>query len=612
MDSSNRKKSRRDRGKERLVNQESDSKLGVEWKNFSTRPIALLTGLIAVVLCIVLAVHWPALSARAMSFDDSEYLTENLLVQNPGWTSAWRFLTEVLEPSSVRGYYQPITMLSLMIDYALGGRADNLMPFHRTSLILHVANTALIIVLLYLLFGRIWVAAGVGLLFGLHPMTVETIPWVGERKTLLAAFFSLWCLVLYIRFTRKGTWRLYLGSLAMYILAVMSKPTSLPLPLLMLLADFWPLRRWRWQAVAEKLSFFVVMGLFAIITYISQSRTAGVKLPAEYGPERIALTLCHNIIFYPYKMVWPVNLTSNYAFPESLGLSNPMVLIGVAGTCILIPLLVVSLRWTRAALIGWLFFFVAILPTMQIVGFSDVIAADKFAYLPSIGLLMLLTLFLGWLCGTNGVGKLTVRRVAVVIIVLILAGAEAVATRRYLVHWRDTVSLYKHMLTVTPNAAPVTPNAALAHNNYANALLREGQLDLAIGHYRKALQVKPNDAVAHYNLGNALRAQGKLDESISHFRQALQLEPNFTDAHNNLGSILASQGKFDEAVSHFRHVLRIKPNLIPAHYNLAKVLGSQGNLDEAIEHLDKALQIKPDSVRLQNLRKTLLQQSKLE
>jgi Flp pilus assembly protein TadD len=577
-------------------------------KNLSKQPaskIKLLAALLIVVCAAVLTAHWPALSAQARGIDDNLYITKNLLVQKPGWASAWRFLTEVLEPSGVRAYYHPITMISLMIDYALGGRADNLMPFHRTSLILHAANTALVIVLLYLLFGRIWVAAGVGLLFGLHPMTVETIPWVSERKTLLAAFFALWCLIFYIRFTRKGSWRLYLGSLAMYILAVMSKPTSLPLPLLMLLADFWPLKRWKWQVVTEKLRFFVVMGLFAIITYISQSRTAGVKLPAEYGPERIPLTLCHNIIFYPYKMVWPVNLTSTYAFPKSLGLSNPMVLAGVIGTCILILLLVVSLRWTRAVLIGWLIFFVAVLPTMQIVGFSDVIAADKFAYLPSIGLLMLLTLFLGWICGTNGVGRLTVRRVAVVIIVLVLASAEAVATRRYLVHWRDTLSLYKHMLTVTPNAA-------LAHNNYANALLEEGQLYLAISHYRKALQVKPNDAVAHYNMGNALRARGKLDEAISHFRKALQVEPNFTDAHNNLGSVLAMQGKFDEAVSHFRHVLRIEPNLVPAHYNLAKVLASQGNLDEAIKHLDEALRIKPDSVRVRNLRETLLQQSKLK
>ena len=193
--------------------------------------VALLIALIVAVCVAVVIAHWPALSANALSFDDTQYLTENLLVQSPGWASAKQFLTEVLEPSTVRGYYQPLTMISLMVDYALGGRADNLMPFHRTSLILHAANTALVIVLLYLLFGQAPVAAAVGLLFGLHPMTVEPIPWMSERKTLLAAFFALCCLVAYVRFKHKGNWRLYVCCLVLYLLALMSKPTSVPLPL---------------------------------------------------------------------------------------------------------------------------------------------------------------------------------------------------------------------------------------------------------------------------------------------------------------------------------------------------------------------------------------------
>jgi len=204
---------------------------------------AILVILSLSVCACVAAAHWPALSAQALSFDDHEYMAENPLVQNPGWSSARRFLTEVLEPSTIGGYYQPLNMISLMLDYALGGRPDNLLPFHRTSLALHMANTALVIVLLYLLFGRAWVAAGVGLLFGLHPMTVETITWVGERKTLLAAFFALWSLIIYVYFTRKGNWKLYFGCMVMYVLALMSKPTSLPLPAAMLLMDYWPLGR---------------------------------------------------------------------------------------------------------------------------------------------------------------------------------------------------------------------------------------------------------------------------------------------------------------------------------------------------------------------------------
>lgn len=502
--------------------------------------IGLPAGLLVVVCAAVVVTHWPALSAKTIFIDDGEYLTKNLLVQNPSWASARRFLSEVLEPSTVSGYYQPLTMISLMADYALGGRVDNLRPFHRTSLALHTANTALVIVLLYLLFGRVWIAAGVGLLFGLHPMTVETIPWVGERKTLLSAFFALWCLILYIRLARKGGWKLYIGCMVMYVLSLMSKPTSTPLPVLMLLMDFWPLKRLRWRTVLEKLPFFVVGGISAVITYISQSRTAAVITPAEHGLQHILLVICHNIIFYLYKIVWPVNLSSHYAYPQPLGLSNSMVLAGVIGTCVLIPLLVISLRWTRVILTGWLFFFVAIFPTMGVVGFTIAIAYDKFAYLPSVGLMMILVSLISWFCGTHipaskreQGGKPVVRCIAVAILVLVLAGAEAVATRRYLVHWRDTITLTKYMLTLTPDAAPV-------HYGFACALQKQGEFNEAIGHYQKALQGNPSNVEAHNNLGVILLAQGKLDKAAGHFYQAIQFKPDFIEVYNNLAWILTA------------------------------------------------------------------------
>ena len=573
--------------------QRNISRRGKKLLELSTSNFGLLAVLLIVVCVVVLAVHWPALSAQALSFDDGQYLTKNVLVQNPSWTSARRFLTEVLEPSTVRGYYQPLTMISLMFDYALGGRPDNLHSFHRTSLTLHVVNTALVIVLLYILFGQVWIATAVGLLFGLHPMTVEPIPWVGERKTLLAAFFALWCLILYVRYARKPNRPLHIGCLVMYVLALMSKPTSTPLPLLMLLMDYWPLRRWKWTTVLEKLPFFVVGGISAIITYISQSSAAPAVVAGGYGLERIPLVLCHNIIFYLHKIIWPANLSSHYAFPRPLGLSEPMVLAGVIGTCILVPLLVISLRWTRAALAGWLFFFVAIFPTIQILRFSNVIAADKFAYLPSVGLLMVVASLLGWFCRTGSAGKPMARRMAVAMTVLVLASAEAVATRSYLVHWRDTLSLSEHMLTLTPDAPTVRVMLGIA-------LHLQGKLDEAISHYRRALQIDPSYVKAYYNMGITFRAQGRHDQAISCYRKALRLKPYHVEAHSNLGSVLSAQGKFDEAIKHFRQALQVKPNFAEVHYNLGLALKSQGKLDEAIKHFLQALQVKPDLAEAHN------------
>ena len=574
---------------------------------------ALRLGLPAVLIIAVcfftLAAHWPALHAQAMSFDDHQYFLNNSLVQNPGWNSAKRFLTEILRPSTVAGYYQPLAMISLMFDYALGGRENNLMPFHRTSLILHTANTALIIILLYLLFGQIWIAAAVGLLFGVHPMTVEPIPWIGERKTLLAAFFSLWSLILYVypRVTshRSRVTGFYIGSLAAYFLALMSKPTSTPLPVVMLLIDYWPLNRLKTQdsrlqtnklsilrdtrhLIFEKLPFFVLCGVFAVITYVSQSRSASVRLPGRFGPWHVPLILCHNIIFYLYKIVWPVKLSSHYAFPEPLNLSQPMVLAGVIGTFIFIPLLLISLCWTRAALTGWLMFFVAILPTMQIIGFTNVIASDKFAYLPSIGLLMALASFLAWLWDKlNTINPAKIRASAITIL-SVLVCAEITATRQYLIYWQDSISLYEHMLKISPNSSPV-------HNSFGNALLLQGRIDEAVYHYLQAIKFEPTDESAYNNLGGALLRQSRWSEAAGYFRQALSIKPNYADAYTNLGLAAALQGRAGEAIGYFQQALQIKPNDGEAHYNLGIALLSQGRLDDAISQLRLAIRNKPSN-----------------
>ena len=593
----------------------------------------LLAVLITCVCAAVIAVHWPALSAQALSFDDNEYLTDNALVKNPSWFSAWKFLSQVLKPSTVNGYYQPLTMISLMLDYSLGGRVENLLPFHRTSIALHAANTALIIVLLYLLFGDVWIAAAVGLLFGLHPMTVETIPWVGERKTLLAAFFALWALIFYLRYTHartliaarnvtsakagariqssvnRSTWGFYIACLAFYLLALMSKPTSTPLPVLMLLLDYWPLKKLKWQSFFEKIPFFILGGIFAIITYISQTRTAGSTLPTETGIWRIPLILCHNIIFYLYKIIWPVNLSSHYPFPDPLNLSQAMVLAGVIGTCILIPLLFIFLRWTRAALIGWLFFFIAILPTMGIIGFTNVIASDKFAYLPSFGLLMVLASFLCNLRLKSSVISGS-KSVVIILFVLILASAESLVTRSYLTHWRNSVGLFKYMLSKAPNvpslhynlgvaygelgrwqdaiepskqAIKIKPDYAEAYINLGVAYYKLGRYQDAIEAYKQIIKIKPDYAEAHYNLGISYEELGRYQDVIEAYKQAIRIKPDYADAYINLGAAYYKLGRYQDAVESYKQVIKIKPDFAVAHYALGITYLATGNKSLAVE-----------------------------
>jgi len=548
--------------------------------------------LLVVVAGIVLAAHWPGLSAQALLFDDDQYLIENRLVQNPSWSSVKRFFAEVFEPSTVRGYYQPIAMVSLMLDYAMASRADNLMSFHRTSLFLHVANSLLLIVFLYLLFGQLAPAAIVGLLYGVHPMTIESVAWVSERKTLLAAFFALWCLIFYVRYVRKQARWCYVISLVTYVLALLSKPSIVAMPVLLLLLDWWPFRRLSRRAVVEKLPLFIIGGLASVVTFISQSSTSLVRLPGESGLVRVLLIFCHNIIFYLRAMVWPTNLSWYYPFPEPFDLSHPMVLFGVIGTCILVAVLLISLRWTRCLLVGWLFFFAAIFPTLGVVGFHPVIAADRHMYFSTIGLLLPAGWLLGRLWGGEGeIVKLgrQVRRIILVAAVVLLTVSEFVLTRCYLVYWRDTESVYRYMLEFSPNVA-------ILHNNLANVLKDSGKIDEAIEYFNRSLELKPNSAEVHNNLGNALCELGKIDEAIEHYNKALSLTPNFSEAHYNLAIVLAKQAKTDEAIREYREALRFGPDNVDALSNLGFALAQQGRFDEAIKCYNKAIELEPNCV----------------
>jgi len=617
-----------------------DAPVGALRDRQPTSRSVLLIFLVGIVATAVVVTYWPVLSAQARFFDDQQYLTGNPLLRNPSWSSAGRFLGEVFEPSTVRGYYKPLAMISLMLDHAMGGSGDNLRPFHRTSLALHVVNTALVLVLLYLLFNQTWPAALVALLYGLHPMTIESIAWVAERKTLLAAFFSLGCLIFYVLYTQNRNRKFYLACFGAYLLALMSKPTSTPLPILLLLLDFWPLRRLSRRAVVEKLPLFVIGGVFAIITVISQGRTANMAMPQQFPLIHIPLILCHNIVFYLYQMVWPVNLSWYYPFPQPFTAMQPTVVAGLIGTCLLLAGLVISLRWTRSVITGWLFFFIAVFPTMGIVGFTMVIAADRFIYLPAVGLLLPLTYLLSrlWTPQTDG-SNAAVQHVAVVVICLALTAGEALATRRYLTYWKDTRTLYRYTLARAPDAAhllsglgcylldqkqfeeaaerfrratQLQPNDAVFYSNLGQALARQGKHDLAIAQYNMSLQLRPT-AQAHAGLANALDKRGRLDEAIAHYNEALRLDPDLAMAHNNLANVLARQHNSDLAIMHYHETIRARPNQPEAYVNLGAELHERGRFNEAIEQYKRALQLDPNvAMAHSNLGLALYAQGRLD
>ncbi len=558
---------------------------------------------VLVVVVAVLAAHWPVLSAGAVSFDDTPYLFENPVLQRPSWTSVATVLREVLGSSTVKGYYEPLTLISLMLDVTRGGTPENLRPFHVTSLALHAINTASVIILLCVLLGgprpgtdprdaqrrrtaSLWAAGAAGLLFGLHPMTVEPVAWVWERKTVLATFFAVWCLILYAGYTRRGSRAAYGAALALFVLALMAKPTVTPVPVLLLLLDFWPLRRLNRRAVWEKIPFFIIAGVFAVITIVSTGRTGAVTLPADRTLLQVPLKVGYLMVFYLGKIIWPVNLSSVYVLPEPMALGQPRVLLGLLGTCLLAALLVLSLRWTRAVLTGGLFFAAALAPTLGVIGYSWVNASDKYVYFPAVGPLMVLAW--AWIRAWEAAAPQRSRRkrTMLVAVLALAAVAEAVATRRYIALWRDTETLFTYMLRLTPDVPGL-------HNSVGVALASRGAIAEAIRHFKMAITLFPRFAAAHDNLGFALAQDGRTDEAIDHFHEALRIEPDYARAHVRLAAILAKKRRFDEAVAHYLRALRVKPNDPAALNNLGVVLDAQGRHEEAIAHYRRALAIDP-------------------
>jgi Flp pilus assembly protein TadD len=385
----------------------------------------------------------------------------------------------------------------------------------------------------------------------------------------------------------------YILSLAACAVSLLAKPTSVAMPLLLLLLDFWPLRRISIRALLEKLPWFIIAVVSAVITFISQSSSSTARLPEKSGVMKILLTICHNIVFYLYNLVWPANISWYYPFPEPFEVQNPAVITGLVGTAVLLIALAVSLRRTRSMATGWSFFFLAVFPTLGIVGFHPVIAADRHIYFPTTGLLLPLTVGLTalWQRPAGPISKKAVRTVSLAAVILLTA-SEFILTRCYLVHWQTSENIYRYMLDYSPNIA-------ILHNNLANILSDSGDprtITQAVRHFETSLKLEPGSPEVHNNLGNALSKLGKNDEAIIEYKKALALRPSFAVAHYNLARTLAELGRTTDAVAEYNQAVKLKPDYVDAWSNLGFLLAAKADYEQAIQCYNTALRNEPDSV----------------
>jgi tetratricopeptide (TPR) repeat protein len=491
-------------------------------------------------------------------------------------------------------YWHPVTWLSHMLDCQLFALRPGL--HHLTSLLFHLANSVLLLLILRKMTGALWRSAFVAALFALHPLHVESVAWVAERKDVLSAFFwflAIWAYAYYA--VRPGISR-YLLILLSFALGLMAKPMVVTLPFVLLLLDYWPLGRMQWpnvktesdpvinksplyRLIGEKIPLFALTAVTVVATVVVQEKVGALKsLEAFPLMTRIANALV-SYARYMAKMIWPHNLAVYYPHPGTI----PIWQIAGAGLLlILVSVLVIKAAKNRPYLaVGWLWYLGTLVPVIGLVQVGSQAMADRYTYLSLIGLFIMIawgipSLLEGW----------RHRRSALAIASALLLLGCIVGTWRQVGHWQNSITLFQHTLKVTKDNY-------FAHNNLGVALAHDGRLDEAISHYFKALRIQPDRAEVHNNLGNALAAQGSVDRAFDHYNQALEIDANNARAYNNLGNVLANQGKREEAIKYYTKALGLDPAYAGAHYNLGNLLANQGKTEEAINHYVEALRIMP-------------------
>ncbi len=570
------------------------------------------------VVVTVMVVHWPVVSSQAVYFDDDLHILENPVVQHPTWSGTASLFTRVFDPA-VGGYYKPLPMVTFLFDTLRGGSATNHRPYHETSLVFHALNVVLLYVLIYLLFRRVWAAGLAALLFGLHPANVQAVAWMAERKTLMAATFALAAMILYVLYAQRRRGVFYVLSLLALLLGLMSKPTVVPLPLLLLVLDYWPLGRVSRRALLEKVPYLLLAIGFGVIAYISQSRTLGAQLPGAYGWSRVPLLVIHAIGFHFGKLLWPVGLSPYYPVPSPFTLSNLNVAMPILAAVLLGVVVAVSTRWTRALAAGALFFVLALLPAIGVVKIAPGVGADRHLYLPAIGVLVVVGGLLAWLRVDESLrSPLRWPRGLGAMAALAVVAAAGSAARQYAMVWKDSATLLQRALAVAPNDSVVRRSwgthlarerryeeaeqelrASLAldandpdtRSEYGAVLMRMGRTDEALQQCRTVVGLHPQADTSYCNLGAAMIQQRHYREALAFFRAGVKRYSDSPGILLNLGVALVENGRVEDGIDCYRRVLEMRVHRAETHYNLGVALGRLGRYDEALGHYREAVRL---------------------
>ncbi len=565
-----------------------------------------------------LVVYWQVNNYEFVGFDDDVFIIENSKVQNGltlesiGWAFSYDNMT----------YWHPLTWLSYMLDIQLYGMNPG--GHHMTNVLLHIVNAILLFIVFNKMTGALWKSAVVASLFALHPLNVESVAWVVERKNVLSTLFWMLTLLTYACYVERSNIYRYLLTLSVFVLGLMAKPMLVTLPFVLLILDLWPLKRFHFQQlldnhqklaripkiksikesdifplILEKIPFLIFSGISVYLSFLSMRHRELVISTDEVSIYLRITNALVSYVSYIGKMIWPANLAVFYRFPDAVQLWKAVgAFLLLTGVSILV---IRSLKKRPYLGVGWLWYLGTLLPVIGLVqaGLWPAMA-DRFAYVPLIGLFVGIAwgipdLAAGWRYKVKGLGTITA---AVLIILMTTSWLQA----RY---WKNSVMLFKH-------AVEVTDNNYVMHDNLGFALTARGRPDEAIKHYKEAIRINPDFEQANINLGLALLSQGKFDECIDYYQEVLRVKPGSAKVHNNLGVVLLRLGKIEEATVHFRKAVIIKPDYAEAHNSLGAALVFKGKNEKAIAHLQEALRLKPDyALARRNLSKAFAAQKRI-
>lgn len=527
-------------------------------------------GICLVLAAITIGVFGQSAQFDFINFDDNDYVVNNPMVARgltiPG--IVWAFT------HFHAANWHPLTWISHMVDCEMYGLEPG--AHHLTNVLIHAGTVVVLFLVLRRMTGALWRSAFVAAVFAIHPLRAESVAWVSERKDVLSGLFFMLTIGAYFRYARQPRSPARYGLVVLvFALGLLCKPMLVTTPLVLLLLDYWPLQRAEpaRKLVLEKLPLLALSAASCVITIFAQKHAIR---PFEIYPLKarlVSAVLSYKI--YLLQIVYPAHLAAFYPFPHTV---SPWEKIISAVLMAAISGLVLAERRTRPwLLMGWLWYLLMLVPVVGIIQVGAQAHADRYTYLPQIGIYIAVT----WLAAEFAAKWQVNQRVAGGLMAGVV-GVLMVCAWKQTGYWRNSETLWRHALAVTGDNN-------LACVNLGHELYTQGRLDETIALYRKALQIEPNNAEFHNNLANALRQRGNMDAALIEYEKAVQSNPSFADAQFNLGKALSLEGKNAEAVAHFKTALQTDPDFIPARVNLANTLLREGKADEAAVQFEKVL-----------------------